>query len=121
MENKLKEIRSKLTSQPQVEELLDKATAFWRVNGFRVKLGAVVIGLLVLLMVAINIGRNIAGLNQPAERQPAAIPSISPVAEVEQRSVFEGLKTEVTQFSPLLPDPAQPAVDENVTLQKAER
>lgn len=112
----LESIKIQLTSQPQVRELLVKIDAFWKVNGFKVKIGGGVVGVLIVIMIAVRIGQNIAALNRPQDAQPVAIPTVQPTVATQKPSVFDGIKLQVTNFTTLLPDPAPPAVDPKISL-----
>lgn len=117
----IEQIKRQLTSQPQIQELLVKMRAFWLVYGLKVKIGAGILGILLLVIIAIQIGGNIAGLNRPLDRQPAAIPTVATSPEQMKVSVFAQLKEQIKAFSPLLPDPAPPGVDPNITLKAPTR
>lgn len=108
-------------SQPKTQELLIRFEAFWKVNSFKVKLISAVVGIVVLILIAVQVGQNIAALNRPDDATPAALPTVAPSGQMVKESVFEGLRQQVIDYSPLLPDPAPPAVDANITLKAPER
>jgi Na+/H+ antiporter NhaB len=111
----------KITSQPQVRELLTKIKQFWVEYGQKVKLAAIGVIVLTIILVAVSLGRNLASLNQPQETNPQALPTVAITPESEKVSIFIDLKQQITDFSPLLPDPAPPSVDPNITLQEIKR
>lgn len=114
-------VKALLTSQPQVRELLEKSSVFWKEYGFKVKIGGAVIGVMIVALIAIRIGQNISAINQPQQAQVSAIPTVQPTVVISKPSVFDGLKTQVTDFTTLLPDPAPPAVDPNISLNPPQR
>ena len=110
-----------LAKQPQVRELLAKLQVWWTKFGLAIKVGVGGVVLLVVVMLAIALGRRLAILNRPGEGTPEALPTVAPTVESEKISVFAGLKQQVAVFSVLLPDPAPPAVDANITLSAPKR
>jgi hypothetical protein len=94
----LDSVKSMLTSQPQVRELLIKLAAFWEVNGYKVKIGLGVLSVLVVVLVAVRIGQNIAALNRPQQALPSAIPTVQPTKAVLKTSSFDGLREQVKNF-----------------------
>ncbi len=117
----LEEIKAKLLSQPQTQVLIEKMRVFWQESGRKVKLVGSALGILILILVAVRLGGNIARLNRPGEVEPVALPTVMPVVDKAKVSVFSDLKQEIQDFSPLLPDPAPPAVDQNISLKLPER
>lgn len=112
----LNQIKQKLTSQPQIQVLITNFNQFWLTYGQKVKYASIAIAIFIVILVAVNLGRNLAALNRPQITSPDTIPTVVISPEVQKVSVFTDLKQQITDFSPLLPDPAPPAVDADITL-----
>jgi hypothetical protein len=107
---------------PQVVELLGKIRSGEYLRSVKVKfiqLKWVFLGIAVLLalILAVIIGRRLSQKSAPVY-VPPIIDISTPTTEVQKTSAFDSLKRSLQLFSPQLPDPAIPAFDNNLNLEK---
>lgn len=77
------------------------------------------IALFVVISVGLNLGLSLAKNSKTPEITPPPLPSYSPTPSPNLSSSFDQIYSDLNSFSSLLPDPAPPAVDPNITLQQS--
>lgn len=85
---------------------------------YRFRWFLVLIILLISFFLAISLGNHLSRLNSADK---FTVPSLEINSDQDQRksvSIFDSLKKEIQNFSPLLPDPAIPEFENNVNLQE---
>lgn len=93
--------------------------AFAPVKSFLTKYRWLIIGILTLsaLFIAILIGKQISRTSTPVYLPPT-IDNVTPTVSRQVRSSFDGLRNNIINFSATLPDPALPAVDNQISLEQ---
>lgn len=79
------------------------------------------IALLILISIGLNLGLSLAKNAKTPEITPPPLPSFTPTPSPNISSSFDQIYTDLNSFSSLLPDPAPPAVDPDITLQQTPR
>lgn len=72
---------------------------------------------LIILFVAISIGKKLSTSNTPVYLPPT-IENVTPTSTKRVRSSFDSLKLSIVNFSATLPEPALPAVDNQISLEQ---
>ena len=92
--------------------------AFAPVKSVITKYKWIIIGVLTLLalFIAIIIGKQLSRTKTPVYLPPT-IETITPTSSRQVRSSFDGLRNTIINFSATLPDPALPAVDNQISLE----
>lgn len=78
-----------------------------------------IIGVITLLalFIAITIGKQLSNRNTPIY-VPPQIEEVTPTQARRVKSSFDGIKNTITNFSANLPEPALPAVDNQISLEQ---
>jgi hypothetical protein len=112
-----KDLIEQAKKNPQLMELVEETQGFWSKYGFKIKLALVGIIVLIVVVLGVRLGSNLAGIFRPSSATPPEIPDITPTVESTTQTELQNLKEEIKEFETLLPDPAPPPVDENIYLQ----
>lgn len=105
-----------IKKNPQLISFVSKFQIIWIKYGFRIKLISAFLVIVFLILIAIRLGTNFANQSRPDALQPPPIADITPPAEIKTETEIEKLRQEIQDFSTLLPDPAPPAVDPDISL-----
>ena len=116
--SKLATFKQLVVTHPQLQPLFTKFGPFWTKFGKVVTYSALILTFLVIAAVGVNLGLNYA--RQIADTTNTPLPINTPTVTKTQnfRSVLLDVRDQVQAFDPLLPDPAPPAVDNNITLKQ---
>ncbi len=114
---------SEIKINPQVLEIWNKFKSGEYLRILKVKLISLkwyFVGFLVLMVLfgAISFGRTLSEKNAPVF-VPPIVDVTTPTSTTQKTSVFSSLKRSISEFNPILPDPAIPLLDNNINLEKA--
>lgn len=110
----LKILKGQISNGP-LPKAIDQLKAEWRRNKWLVVLGLTTLVLIVVLILGLIGGAIVGALTTKSVDVPD-LPSISPTERPRKTSIFDPLRQEIIDFTTILPDPAPPAVDQNINL-----
>jgi hypothetical protein len=96
--------------------LVKQVEAQWVKNKWIVVLLVTAIVLLVMIIVGAAIG-GIFGALSTKKVSITPLPTVIPTDRPKIPSIFDDLKQEIVDFNTILPDPAPPAVDQDISLE----
>jgi len=115
----LSDLKSKLAPLTQSSTgLLHQFTTFWHQHRLKIIIAFFAIVLLSLLFSAIYIGSNLGRQASRNGINPPPLPEATPTPTKSYQSVIDPLYQQFKDYSILLPDPAPPAVDYQITLEQ---
>lgn len=109
-------------TNPQAIEMINKFKSgditkniFDRIKRYKVYIG---VGFVVIvIIVAAAIGKSLSQSNPAPEFKPPVIENPSATPTISQKSVFQPIRDNISNFSSSMPDPAVPDFDDNINLE----
>lgn len=119
---KIKEFKRhlvRLVNSPPLNYYTPKIISFWAKYGFKIKILMISIFVFLILYLGISLGRSLSKTATVPQYEPPPLPTIVAPSIVPIKSEFFALKETIKSFSTLLPDPAPPTIDEEISLSKS--
>lgn len=110
----LKDLKGQIASGP-LPKLIEQLKKEWSRNKWLVVLALTTVILIIVLIFGLIGGAIIGAITVKPVDLPD-LPAISPTERPSKSSIFDPLRQEVIDFVTILPDPAPPAVDQNINL-----
>lgn len=92
--------------------------AWWQKYHRHIKLAAAALFLLIMIIFGLQLGLSLADKSSLPDVAPPPIATVTPTVTTTVTTPLNQLRTEVERFQLLLPDPAPPAVDHDITLKE---
>lgn len=116
----LEQLRTQISAGPLPQTIENFKTRF-QTHRRQILVGGSVLIILIMVLFGLRFGGLLDRIFRPGALQVSQLPTVTPTIPPAISTSFDSLRDQIRAFSGVLPDPAPPAVDQNISLQPAKR